>query len=136
MNHNHFESVEQAIAVLQDASAQELARVHAASYLEELGAPEAIQALISVLSDDDYGVRWAAAKSLANLGAAAAPAVLHAILSPDTDDRFREAAHHIFKENGDLLIRSEAQPLVHALETSTGVDELTEASNLLKKLTA
>ncbi len=136
MNHNHFESIEQAISVLQDTSAQELKRVHAASYLEEMGTSEAIDALISVLSDDDYGVRWAAAKALAHLGAKAAPAVLRTILSPDTDDRFREAAHHIFKENGDILIRSEARDLVKALETSTGVDELTEASKLLKKLTA
>ena len=136
MNHNHFESVEHAIAVLKDSSAPELVRVHEASYLEEIGSPEAIQALISVLSDDDYGARWAAAKSLADLGSVAAPAVLRAILSPDNDDRFREAAHHIFKENSDLELRAEAQPLVKALETSTGVDELTEASKLLKKLTA
>lgn len=136
MNHNHFESVEHAIAVLQDSSAQELVRVHASSYLEEIATPEAVQALISVLSDDDYGVGWAAAKSLANLGSVAAPAVLRAILSPDNDDRFRVAAHHIFKENSDLVLRDEAQSLVAALETSTGVDELTEASKLLKKITA
>jgi len=135
MNHHQFESVAQAISILQDPSRQELLRVHAASYLEEIATPEAIDALISVLGDDDYGVRWAAAKSLANLGAKAAPAVLRAILSPDADDRLREAAHHIFKENGDRLIRSDARDLVKALETSNGIDDLTEASKLLKKLT-
>ena len=135
MTHD-FETIEQAIAVLQDTSRRELDRVSAVSYLAEYGTPEAIDALISVLSDDDYGVRWAAAEALAKLGAKAAPAVLRAMLSPDADDRMREAAHHIFKENGDLLIRSEAQPLVRALETSTGVDDLTEAGKLLKKLTA
>jgi HEAT repeat protein len=133
---NHLESLDQAFAVLKDQSLPELTRNEAIQYLEEDGSQEAIDALISVLSDDDYGVRWAAAKSLANLGAKAAPAVLRAILSPDTDDRFREAAHHIFKENGDLLIRSDARDLVKALETSNGIDDLTEASKLLKKLTA
>ncbi len=134
---NHFESIEQAIAVLQDASRRELDRTSAASFLAEAGTPEAIDALISVLSDDDYGVRWAAAEGLARLGAKAAPEVLRALLSPDADDRVREAAHHIFKNNGDLLIRTEARPLVKALETtSTGVDDLTEAGKLLKKLTA
>ena len=135
MTHD-FASIEQAIAVLKDTSRRELERVTAVSYLEEVGTPEAIDALISVLDDDDYGVRWAAAEALAKLGAAAAPAVLRAILVPYSDDRFRESAHHIFKENSDPQIREAAQPLIHALETSTGVDDLTEAAKLLKKLTA
>lgn len=133
---NHFESIEQAIAVLKDTSRRELERTAAASYLAEQGTPEAIDALISVLSDDDFGVRWAAAEGLAKLGAKAAPAVLRALLSPDADERLREAAHHIFKNNGDLLIRAEAQSLVKALETPVGVDDLTEAGKLLQKLTA
>ena len=133
---DNITSLEQAIEILKDGSRKELERVTAVSYLVEAGTPEAIDALISVLSDDDYGVRWAAAEGLAKLGAKAAPAVLRAILSPDADDRLREAAHHIFKQNSDLLIRSEAKPLVRALETSTGVDDLTEAGKLLKKLTS
>jgi len=131
----NFESAEHAIAVLKDASKSELMRVEATTYLLDVATPEAISALISVLSDDDYGVRWAAATVLAHLGAQSAPAVLRAILDPGADDRLREAAHHIFKDNADLTIRSEAKALVHALETSNNIDDLTEAGKLLKELT-
>ncbi len=134
---NHFESLDQAIAVLQDPNALELTRNDAIHFLEEDGSEKAIDALISVLSDDDFGVRWAAADALAKLGAKAAPAVLRAILSPDSDDRVRETAIHIFKDNGDITIRSQAQDLVKAMEdTSTTVDDLTEAAKLLNKLTS
>jgi HEAT repeat protein len=134
---NHLESLDQAIAVLKDQSLPELTRNEAIQYLEEDGSQEAIDALISVLSDDDFGVRWAAADALAKLGAKAAPSVLRAILSPDSDDRVRETAIHIFKDNGDITIRSEAQPLVKALhDTSTSIDDLTEAAKLLNKLTS
>jgi HEAT repeat protein len=133
---NQFESIEQAIAVLEDVNQDELVRNDAIRFLEESGSQEAIDALIRVLSDDDFGVRWAAADALARLGAKAAPAVLRVLISPDSDDRLREAAHHIFKNNGDLVIRSEAQSLVKALESkSTNIDEMTEAAKLLAKLT-
>ena len=131
---DNFQSFEQASAILKDASRRELDRVTAISYLGEMGTPDAIDALISVLSDDDYGVRWAAAQALANLGATAAPAVLRKLLSPDADERFYDAAHHIFKENGDLVIRSEAQPLVEALAKKNDIQAMTEAAKLLEKL--
>jgi len=71
---NHFESVEQAIAVLKDTSQDELVRNDAIKYLQEDGSPEAIDALISAMTDDDLGVRWAAGDALAKLGSRAAPA--------------------------------------------------------------
>jgi HEAT repeat protein len=133
---NQFDSIDQAIAILKDPNQPELTRNDAIFYLEENDGQEAIDALISVLDDDDYGVRWAAAEALAKMGAKAAPSVLRALLSPDADERLREAVHHIFKNNGDISIRSEAQPLVKALESkSTSIDELTEAGKLLQKLT-
>ena len=134
---NHFESVEQAIAVLKDTSQDELVRNDAIKYLQEDGSPEAIDALISAMTDDDLGVRWAAGDALAKLGSRAAPAVLRAMLTPVDDDRFREVAYHVFKDNSDLMIRSEAEPLVRALkDTTTDIDELTEAAKLLKKITS
>ena len=134
---NHFQSLEQAIAVLKDTQQDELVRTDAIKFLKEDGSQEAIDVLISVLTDDDLGVRWAAADALAKLGAKAAPSVLRALLAPYNDDRFREVAYHIFKDNSDLLIRSEAEPLVAALkDTTTDIDELTEAAILLKKITS
>ncbi len=131
---NHFQSPEQAIAVLKDLSGSELERVSAITYLGQQGTPEAIDALISVLSDDDYGVRWAAADALAKLGATAAPAVLRSMFDPDADERFFESIHHIFKENGDMLIRSQAKPLVQALDKHNDIQAMTEAAALLKEL--
>ncbi len=129
-----FESMEQAVAVLKDRREDSLKRVDAVHYLGDLGTEEAIAVLVEMLADVDYGVRWAAADELAKLGDKAAPAVLRKLLDPNADNRVYEMALHVFKDNSDLLIRSQAEALVKALESGHTIDAMTEASRLLTKL--
>jgi len=131
-----FDSIEQAIAVLQDTNEDSLKRVDAVHYLGELGTDEAIQALVAALEDDDYGVRWAAADELAKMGKKGAIAVLRKLLDPEASARVFEMAVHVFKDNGDILIRSKSEALVKALEEDyTTIEAMTEASKLLSELT-
>ncbi|HID33576.1 MAG TPA: HEAT repeat domain-containing protein, partial [Anaerolineae bacterium] len=117
-----FESMEQALALLNDPQADSLQRVDAVRYLGDLGIEEAIQALVTLLEDDDYGVRWAAADALAKLGEKAAPAVLRKLLDPQTSSRAFEMAAHVFKNNGDILVRSKSEALVKALEADHTIE--------------
>ncbi len=129
-----FESMEQALALLNDPQADSLQRVDAVRYLGELATDEAIQALVATLEDDDYGVRWAAADALAKLGEKAAPAVLRKLLDPQASSRVFEMAVHVFRNNGDLLIRSKSEALVKALEADHAIEAMTEAGKLLSEL--
>ena len=129
-----FESLEQAISVLNDPNEDSLKRVDAVRYLGEIGTEEAIQILVATLEDDDYGVRWAAADELAKLGEKAAPIVLRKLLDPNASTRIFEIAVHIFKNNGDLLIRTKAEALIKALEADHDIEAMTEASKLLNEL--
>ena len=129
-----FDSMEQAISVLNDIGEDSLRRVDAVRYLGELGTDEAIQVLVDTLEDDDLGVRWAAADELAKLGEKAAPAVLRKLLDPETTPRAFEMAVHVFKDNSDLVIRSKSEELVKALEADHTIEAMTEASKLLNEL--
>ncbi len=129
-----FESLKHAISVLNDPSEDSLKRVDAVRYLGEIGTEEAIQILVATLEDDDYGVRWAAADELAKLGDKAAQVVLRNLLDPNTSNRVFEMAVHIFKNNGDILIRTKAETLVRALEADHEIEAMTEASKLLNEL--
>ncbi len=131
-----FESVEQAMNVLNDVGEDSLKRVDAARYLGEIGTDAAIQALVAVLEDDDYGVRWAAADELAKLGRKGAVAVARKLLDPEASSRVFEMAVHVFKDNGDLLVRSKAKALVKALEADHAIEAMTEAGKLLSELAA
>ena len=128
-----FKTTEQAIAVLKDEKATELDRVHAIHFLKDHPETGSIDALISVLQDDDFGVRWAASEALAHMGIKAATSALRTIFSPDSDERLLESLRHIFKENGDTLIRNDAEALIRALNASDTIEAMTEANKLLEK---
>ncbi len=129
-----FDSIEKAINVLKDTNEDSLKRVDAVKFLGEVGSEQAIDVLVETLEDDDYGVRWAAADELAKLGEKAAPTVLRKLLDPNTSTRVFEMAVHIFKNNGDILIRTKAEALVKALEADHEIEAMTEASKLLNEL--
>lgn len=128
-----FKTTEQAIAVLKDEESTEPERVHAIHFLKDHPETGSIDALISVLQDDDFGVRWAASEALVHMGIKAATSALRTIFSPDSDERLLESLHHIFKENGDTLIRNDAEALIRALNASDTIEAMTEANKLLEK---
>ncbi len=129
-----FESLEQALAILRDPQEDSLKRVDAVHYLADLGTEDAIQAMLEALEDDDYGVRWAVADELAKMGKRGAEIMARKMLDPNASSRVFEMALHVFKDNGDLLVRSKAERLVKALESGHTIEAMTEAGNLLKEL--
>jgi HEAT repeat protein len=129
-----FTSLEDALQTLDDPQADSLKRVEAVHFLAEQDNDEALARLVTLLEDDDYGVRWAAADALAKKGARGAVAVARGILDPKSSARLYEMAVHVFKDNSDILVRSKAEGLVKALEANHPIQTMTEASNLLKAL--
>lgn len=127
-----MQSPDDAIAILHDSQRSEKDRNQAAHYLAENVTPSGIGALVAVLDDSDHGVRWAAAHALAQIGEPAMPALLHALMSPDTDLSLRESAHHVIAENSSPRVRSEGQALLKTLERRRPAEEsMLEASRLL-----
>ena len=131
-----IQSFENAVNIINDPKADSLERVEAVRYLGELGTDEALQVLVTLLEDDDYGVRWAAADELAKKGARGAILVARRLLDPDASARVMEMALHVFKDNSDLLVRSQSEKLVKALQSEHPIEAMTEASHLLNALTA
>jgi HEAT repeat protein len=110
-----IESTVQAIALLQNDILSELEREDAIHYLRDHPSPEAIEALVTALDDDDAGVRWSAGAALATLGEAALPTLLEA-LSKSPDVRLMEAARHVLHYNTSAKVRDETQELMRALK--------------------
>lgn len=59
--------------------------------------PAAASALVRVLEDDDFGVRWLAADALIGLGVHGLEPLLKALLHNPDSGRLREAAHHVVR---------------------------------------
>ena len=126
----------EAIATLEDLSRSTLDRETAIHFLYEHSSPEAIEALARTLRDDDFGVRWAAAKGLAHAGDAALVPLLREIISHGSDRDLREAAHHALSQNVSPQVRAETQDLQKAMKGPSADLATPEAAfKLLKQVT-
>ena len=125
------ESTEQAIEILRDTDLSELEREHAIAYLHDHPTPEAIDALIEGLEDDDPGVRWKSATALARQGESAMHPLLIALCQPDADARLREGAWHVLRQNSSSEVRAESQELLQALRGPSANIATLEAANKL-----
>ncbi len=101
-----------AITQLADKTAGEAERVDACHELGQMSGQEAINALVSTLSDSDVGVRWAAADALRHHGPSATEAVLSELVTTPADSRLYESAHRALSGTGDPLVK----PVLQALE--------------------
>jgi HEAT repeat protein len=90
----------QAIWVLDDEKNRTGLREEAARFLEENPTENTMQHLIQALTDDDFGVRWAASSALSKWGDRALPALLQVMIK-DTSPRLRESAYHVLHYNQD-----------------------------------
>jgi HEAT repeat protein len=72
-------------------------RWEAVKALGEMKNPLAVEPIITVLQDDDIGVRWAAMGSLINLGRASIQPLLLALTEHFQSARLRHGAHHVFR---------------------------------------
>ena len=76
--------------------------------------------LVEALRDNDHGVRFAAAHTLAYVGDAAVPALLRALAQPDTDVVLRKGATIVISESTSPKVRQQGQPLLSVFKGSTG----------------
>ena len=126
-------SVEQAIAQLQNAELPEVERVNAVRFLQGNPTPQAVDALVEVLDDDDHGVRWSAGSALAFIGEPAMPAILRALITPDTSRVLRDGVHHVIVDNSSPKVRAECQDLLKALKGSqSGIASMEAALKLTR----
>ena len=129
-----IESSEQAINMLKDTNLSEVEREHAIEYLHEHQTDEGIAILIEALEDDDPGVRWKASEALAAFGESAMPRLLEALCQPSTDQRMREGAWHVLRQNSSHSVRAETQKLQKALKgPSANIASMEEANKLWMK---
>ncbi len=108
-----------AVPYLIDAlfSADERTRLEAARVLNEIADPAAASALVIGLEDRASSVRWRAAEALIALGAAALPALLHALRERSDAVLLRESAHQvIYALVGRRELKSTLTPVLAALE--------------------
>ena len=69
-------SVEQAVEILSDQLEDQLLREQAIRFLSYHPSEEVINKLVWTLQDDEFGIRWEAAVTLAQLGEKALPELL------------------------------------------------------------
>jgi HEAT repeat protein len=107
----------QALSIMLDVSRGISDREAAARYLEKYASKNAIDGLIRALSDNDFGVRWAASTALARLGEQALPSVLKSIIH-GYNARLREGVYHVLHYNKSVWVWQNAEPLMQALKSS------------------
>jgi HEAT repeat protein len=107
---------DEAMRILHDDSESIARREEAASYLEENPSVTGIDGLVSGMDDDDPGVRWATSNALAELGEAALPAVLQALIQ-GYNSRMRDSAYHFLRGNSSPWVRMHAEPVRQALRS-------------------
>ena len=106
----------EAMEILHDASESIARREEAASFLEENPSVAGIDGLVAGMDDDDPGVRWATSNALAELGEAALPAVLQALIQ-GYNSRMRDSAYHFLRGNSSPWVRLHAEPVRKALRS-------------------
>ena len=110
-----IQTVEEAITVLEQPIGASIAREDAIHFLRNHPSDEGAERLVAALSDDDAGVRWAAAQALIDYGEQALRPLLRALTQRAGDYNLREGAHHVLHENPNAAIRQQAAELIKAL---------------------
>jgi hypothetical protein len=82
--------------------------------LEEDGSERSIQTLVSLLTDDAFGVRWVAGTALTHLGDKAIPYVLKEIMQ-HFNLQLRDSVYHVMHYNHGLWTQWHMRPLLEAL---------------------
>jgi HEAT repeat protein len=135
-----IDSEARAYRVLGDVHEASSVREAAVRYLANHATPKAIQRMTLAMNDDDFGVHWEAAASLAALGMPALPTVLTALTKPDlaASPRMREGAYHVLHYSSAPEVRNYAGRLMQALKGSAGsaadISTLVEANRWLQQI--
>jgi HEAT repeat protein len=94
-------------------------RWHAARGLGEIGDERAIEILAAGLMDENHAVRWATARVLARLDAAAVPAILDLISCNPLTEPLRQAAYHALHAMNSQQTQDRLEPLLIALHSQS-----------------
>jgi len=130
-------SVEQAMEILSDPLEDQLLREQAIRYLSYHPSEEVINKLVWNLEDDEFGIRWEAAITLAQLGEKALPGLLKALTDPDRvgDPRLREGAYHALHYNRDPFYGVSITRLLQALKgPAADIASMKEAGRILAQI--
>ncbi len=127
----------QALEVLRDTSAGELKREDAIRFLGRHPSQLSIRALIDSMEDDDFGVHWEAAVTLAQYGELPIPALLETLMDPQrvSCPRLREGASQVLENNASSTIVALSAELRAALKgPAADVAAMTAAYRLQERL--
>jgi HEAT repeat protein len=119
-----FQTTAEALAVLQDTSRAEVERSAAIHFLAEDHLPANVEVLAQTLTDEDFGVRWAASNALIYAGQAAFKPILRVLVAHGATASVREVACHALYDNVDPQVRAASQELLHAMK-GAGADAAT-----------
>jgi hypothetical protein len=128
-------SEDEAIELLDNTNLNSLEREDAIRYLTYQASDQAIQRLVEALQDDDFGVRWEAAASLAKLGDRGLNEILRALVDPDRvgDPRLREGAYHMLHYNRTSKFPVPTKNLMLAIKgPAPDITTMEEAGKLLQ----
>lgn len=134
-----IQSEAQALAMVSDVRNDPREREAAIRFLADQPSPRAIQQLVQRLEDSDFGVRWEAAAALAQIGEAALPELLKALVDPwrVADPRLREGAYHALHYNHSPEVIGLTRELMIALKgPAADIATLEAASSVLAKIQA
>jgi HEAT repeat protein len=110
-----IQTVEEAIAVLEQPAGASTEREDAIHFLHNHPSAEGAERLVAALSDDDSGVRWAAARGLIDYGEEALAPLLRALTRNSGDYNLRTGAYHVLHENPNEAIRQQTAELIKSL---------------------
>ena len=113
-------SIDEAFKILDDYSRGEVDRVNAIAYITDIPEERVVVRLVKALQDEDYGVRWKASTSLAQLGPMAIPSLIKALMDPDriVDTRLRRGAVRVLKHMDRTCLPKSVEDLFEALQGS------------------
>jgi HEAT repeat protein len=92
------------------------ARLEIAKLLRRLADPPMAGALVELLSDDDFDVRWEAAEGLSALGYDGLEPLISAIIKTPGSMKLRNGAHHVLHHIASQGYYTLLKPLMMAIE--------------------
>jgi HEAT repeat protein len=101
------------VEVLKDR--HDLPRSEATKALSEISDPEAAPALVKMLEDEEFGIRWAAAIGLVGMNTKGLRPLFKALEEKPGSDLLREGAHHVIHDLAKGELRKFLVPLLVAL---------------------
>ena len=98
------------------ANPKEVVRWEAAKALGQIHDPAAAQALVGVLDDEMFDVRWLAAEGLGAMGCKALVPLLQALSKHPDSVWLRRGAHHVLRNLAAKCLEDVWRPVLAALE--------------------